>query len=171
MAENHENVSEEVKENEEEEISVQDLNLEIEKLKKENEKYYEHLQRTAAEFDNYKKRVSKEKEKIYSLAVGDVVTKYIGVLDNLDKAVNSETTDPKMKEGIELIQKQMQDVLKELNVERIDTKEKTFDPEYHDAVMHIESKDYGEQQIVEELRCGYKMGDRVLRHAMVKVAN
>ena len=75
-----------------EEISIKDLNLEIEKLKKENEKYYEHLQRTAAEFDNYKKRVMKEKEKIYSLAVGDVVTKYIAVLDNLDKAVNAETT-------------------------------------------------------------------------------
>ena len=97
MAENEKNKAEELEE--QEEITVSDLNKEIEKLKKENEKYYEHLQRTAAEFDNYKKRVMKEKEKIYSLAVGDVVTKYIAVLDNLDKAVVAETTDPKAKEG------------------------------------------------------------------------
>ncbi len=177
MAENPESSTEEritdtidTEENQSQEVTVKDLTLEIEKLKKENEKYYEHLQRTAAEFDNYKKRVSKEKEKIYSLAVGDVVTKYIAVLDNLDKAVASEV-DPKMKEGVELIQKQVQDIMKELNVEKIPTEKQTFDPEYHDAVMHIENKDYGEQEVVEELRCGYKMGDRVLRHAMVKVAN
>ncbi len=169
MAENEKNKAEELEE--QEEITVSDLNKEIEKLKKENEKYYEHLQRTAAEFDNYKKRVMKEKEKIYSLAVGDVVTKYIAVLDNLDKAVVAETTDPKAKEGFELIHKQMQDVMKEFNVELIPTVKETFNPELHDAVMHIESKDYGEQEIVEELRTGYKIGDRVLRHAMVKVAN
>lgn len=169
MTENQENKTEELEGKEE--VSVKDLTLEIEKLKKENEKYYEHLQRTAAEFDNYKKRVMKEKEKIYSLAVGDVVTKYIAVLDNLDKAALAETTDPKAKEGIELIHKQMKDVMKELNVELIPTLNETFNPEFHDAVMHIENKDYGEQEIVEELRCGYKMGDRVLRHAMVKVAN
>lgn len=169
MTENLENNAEELETKEE--LSVKDLTVEIEKLKKENEKYYEHLQRTAAEFDNYKKRVMKEKEKIYSLAVGDVVTKYIAVLDNLDKAAAAETTDPKAKEGIELIHKQMKEVMKELNVELIPTLKETFNPEFHDAVMHIENKDYGEQEIVEELRCGYKMGDRVLRHAMVKVAN
>ena len=169
MAENEKIKNEELEEKEE--ISIKDLNNEIEKLKKENEKYYEHLQRTAAQFDNYKKRVMKEKEKIYSLAVGDVVTKYIAVLDNLDKAVAAETTDPKAKEGFELIHKQMQDVMKEFNVELIPTVKETFNPEFHDAVMHIESKDYGEQEIVEELRSGYKIGDRVLRHAMVKVAN
>lgn len=169
MAENPENKQDELESNEE--ISIKDLTEEIERLKKENEKYYEHLQRTAAEFDNYKKRVMKEKEKIYSLAVGDVVTKYIAVLDNLDKAVTAETTDPKAKEGIELIHKQMQDVMKELNVELIPTVKETFNPEIHDAVMHIENKDFGDQEVVEELRCGYKMGDRVLRHAMVKVAN
>ena len=158
-------------EEEVQEISVKDLNIEIEKLKAENEKYYEHLQRTAAEFDNYKKRVSKEKEKIYNLAVGDVVTKFIAVLDNIDKAKEAETTDPKMKEGVELIHKQMVDLFKSLSVEDIPTTNQTFDPEYHDAVMHIEDEKYGEKEIVEELRCGYKMGDRVLRHAMVKVAN
>lgn len=153
------------------EVSIKDLNAEIEKLKTENEKYYEHLQRTAAEFDNYKKRVSKEKEKIYNLAVGDVVTKFIAVLDNLDKAVEAETTDPKAKEGFELIHKQMQDIFASLNIEHIATEKEKFNPEFHDAVMHVEDENFGDQEIVQELRCGYKMGDRVLRHAMVKVAN
>lgn len=173
MAEKKEMKKNEELENEEtvQEISIKDLNTEIEKLKSENEKYYEHLQRTAAEFDNYKKRVSKEKEKIYSLAVGDVVTKFIAVLDNLDKAVEAETTDPKAKEGFELIHKQMKEVLAGLNVEQIPTEKETFNPEFHDAVMHVEDDNFGEQEIVQELRCGYKMGERVLRHAMVKVAN
>ena len=178
MAEKKETKKNEVKkneaiENEEEvqEVSIKDLNTEIEKLKSENEKYYEHLQRTAAEFDNYKKRVSKEKEKIYSLAVGDVVTKFIAVLDNLDKAVEAETTDPKAREGFELIHKQMQDVFASLNIEHIATEKEKFNPEFHDAVMHVEDENFGDQEIVQELRCGYKMGDRVLRHAMVKVAN
>lgn len=168
MAENKEVVNDEEME---QEVSVKDLNIEIERLKAENEKYYEHLQRTAAEFDNYKKRVSKEKEKIYSLAVGDIVTKFISVLDNLDKATLAETTDPKMKEGVELIHKQMIDLMTSIGVDSIPTLNETFNPEYHDAVMHIEDENYGEKEIVEELRCGYKMGTRVLRHAMVKVAN
>ncbi len=175
MTENQEVKNEEIGnqefENQVKEISVKDLNIEIEKLKAENEKYYEHLQRTAAEFDNYKKRVSKEKEKIYSLAVGDIITQFISVLDSLDKATTAETTDLKMKEGVELIHKQMIDLIKGLGVEYIATVGETFNPEYHDAVMHIEDEKRGEKEIVEELRIGYKMGTRVLRHAMVKVAN
>ena len=131
----------------------------------------EHLQRTAAEFDNYKKRMQKEKDATYNLAVGDIVTKYIGVLDNLEKASIAETTDEKMKEGIILIKKQVEDIMSGLKVERIQTEKQTFNPEYHEAVMHIEDENYGEQEIVEEFRSGYKMGTRVLRHAMVKVAN
>lgn len=154
-----------------EEVTVEDLIKENEKLKKENEKYYEHLQRTAAEFDNYKKRMQKEKDATYNLAVGDVVTKYIEVLDNLEKAVIAETTDEKMREGIELIKKQVVDLMTSLNVEKIMTVGETFNPEIHEAVMHIEDEKYGEKEIIEEFRTGYKMGSRILRHAMVKVAN
>lgn len=172
MAENEKNLNDEVTQEEvQEEVSVETLLKEIEKLKQENEKYYEHLQRTAAEFDNYKKRMQKEKEATYNLAVGDVVTKYIEVLDNLEKALLAETTDEKMKEGIELIRKQVVDVMTSLKVERIKTENETFNPEYHEAVMHVEDENYGEQQIIEEFRSGFKMGSRVLRHAMVKVAN
>ena len=171
MAENKATKADVVEDAEVMEVSVQDLNEEIEKLKEENEKYYTHLQRTAAEFDNYKKRVSKEKEKIYNLAIGDVMTKFIDVLENLEKASIAESQDEKLKEGITLIHKQMTTLFTSLNVEHIATVKETFNPELHDAVMHIEDEKYGEQEIVEELRCGYKMGDRVLRHAMVKVAN
>ena len=168
---NLEEKEEEVQEEMQEETTVETLLKETEKLKQENEKYYEHLQRTAAEFDNYKKRMQKEKEATYNLAVGDIVTKYISVLDNLEKASVAETTDEKMKEGIMLIKKQVEDIMSGLKVEKIQTEKQTFNPEYHEAVMHVEDENYGEQEIVEEFRSGYKMGTRVLRHAMVKVAN
>ena len=170
MAEIEKNL-EEKEEEVQEEVTVESLLKETEKLKQENEKYYEHLQRTAAEFDNYKKRMQKEKEATYNLAVGDVVTKYIDVLDNLEKALLAGTADAKMKEGIGLIKKEVVDIMTSLKVERIQTEKQTFNPEYHEAVMHIEDENYGEQEIVEEFRSGYKMGTRVLRHAMVKVAN
>lgn len=162
---------EEIEETNDTEITVEDLVKQNEKLKQENEKYYEHLQRTAAEFDNYKKRMQKEKDTTYNLAVGDVATQFIEVLDNLEKAVAAETSDLKMREGIELIKKQVLDILTALRVERISTVKETFNPEIHEAVMHIEDEAYGEKEIVEEFRSGYKIGNRVLRHAMVKVAN
>ncbi len=155
----------------EEEVTTQDLLKQIEKLKQENERYYEHLQRTAAEFDNYKKRMQKEKDATYNLAVGDVVTKFLEVLDNLEKALLAETKDEKMKEGIDLIRKEMVDIMTTLKIERIATVGETFNPEIHEAVMHVEDEEHGEKEIVEEFRSGYKMGSRVLRHAMVKVAN
>lgn len=155
----------------EEEITTQDLLKQMEKLKQENERYYEHLQRTAAEFDNYKKRMQKEKDATYNLAVGDVVTRFLEVLDNLEKALLAETKDEKMKEGVELIRKEMVDIMTALKIERIATVGETFNPEIHEAVMHVEDEEHGEKEIVEEFRSGFKMGSRVLRHAMVKVAN
>ena len=153
------------------EMTKEELEAEVENLKKENDKYYKHLQRTAAEFDNYKKRVMKEKDNIYALAVGDVVGQFINVLDNIDKAVAVETADEKMKQGVVMIQKQMVEIMNSLGVTEIPTVNEVFNPEVHDAVMHIESEEYGEQIVVEELRKGYRRGDRIIRHAMVKVAN
>ncbi len=153
------------------ELSREELENEVQELKKENDKYYKHLQRTAAEFDNFKKRVSKEKDAIYNLAVGDTVAKFVNVLDNIDRALAVESADEKMKEGISLVRKQMLEIMASLGCTEIPTVGEVFNPELHDAVMHIESEEYGEQEIVEELRKGYKCGDRVIRHAMVKVAN
>lgn len=165
------NLQEEPEEKDVTEMTREELEDEIDDLKKDNDKYYKHLQRTAAEFDNYKKRVQKEKDAIYQLAVGDTVAKYVNVLDNIDRALAVESADEKMKEGISLIKKQMLEIMSDLGCSEIPTVGETFNPEIHDAVMHIESEDYGEQEIVEELRKGYKCGDRVIRHAMVKVAN
>ena len=166
-----ENDSNETEERDVSDMTKEELEAEVERLKKENDKYYVHLQRTAAEFDNYKKRVSKERDNIYALAVGDVVAEYINVLDNIDRALAVETADEKMKQGIEMIHKQMIGIMNSLGVFEIPTVNETFNPEVHDAVMHIESEEYGEQVVVEELRKGYKRGDRVIRHAMVEVAN
>lgn len=154
-----------------EEKTADELQDEVDKLKRENHKYYEHLQRTVAEFDNYKKRIAKEKDGIYKLAIGDAVLKYIPVLDNLEKAIQACKEDEKMKEGVELVYKQVEDVMASFGVEPINAVNQVFDPELHDAVMHIEDENLGEKIVVEELRKGYKMGDRVLRHSMVKVAN
>jgi len=164
-------ILEESEEKDVSDMSREELEQEVENLKKDTDKYYKHLQRTAAEFDNFKKRVQKEKDAIYQLAVGDTVAKYINVLDNIDRALAVESADEKMKEGIALVKKQMLDIMTSLGCTEIPTIGETFNPEIHDAVMHIESEEYGEQAIVEELRKGYKCGDRVIRHAMVKVAN
>lgn len=163
--------NEETTEKDVSDMTKEELETEVLNLKKENDKYFKHLQRTAAEFDNYKKRVAKERDTIYALAVGDVVGQYINVLDNLDKAVAAETADEKMKQGVVMIQKQMIEIMNSLGVTQIPTVNEVFNPEVHDAVMHIESEEYGEQIVVEELRKGYRRGDRVIRHAMVKVAN
>ena len=173
MAEIEKNLEEkeEMQEEVQEEVTVESLLKETEKLKQENEKYYEHLQRTAAEFDNYKKRMQKEKEATYNLAVGDVVAKYIDVLDNLEKASIAETTDEKMKEGIMLIKKQVEDIMAGMKVEKIQTEKQTFNPEYHEAVSSVTDESLGEKEIKEVYRKGYKIGDRVIRHAMVVVAN
>ena len=169
--ENNQDVLEEPEERDASDMSREELEQEVENLKKDTDKYYKHLQRTAAEFDNFKKRVQKEKDAIYQLAVGDTVAKYINVLDNIDRALAVESSDDKMKEGIALVKKQMLEIMTSLGCTEIPTVGETFNPEIHDAVMHIESEEYGEQQVVEELRKGYKCGDRVIRHAMVKVAN
>jgi len=169
--ENTEVETEETDEKDVSEMTKEELENEVVNLKKENDKYYKHLQRTAAEFDNYKKRVSKEKDNIYALAVGDVVGEFINVLDNIDRAIAVETADEKMKQGVAMIHKQMLDIMKSLGVTEIPTVNETFNPEVHDAVMHVESEEYGEQVVVEELRKGYRRGDRIIRHAMVKVAN
>lgn len=169
--ENIEQTIDEVDEIDYSEMSKEDLENEVIALKKENDKYYKHLQRTAAEFDNYKKRVSKERDNIYALAVGDVVGEFINALDNIERAIAVETADEKMKQGVAMIHKQMLDIMKSLGVTEIPTVNETFNPEVHDAVMHIESEEYGEQIVVEELRKGYRRGDRIIRHAMVKVAN
>lgn len=144
---------------------------------KENEigELIDRLQRLAAEYDNFRKRTSREKEKLYSDSLCDVVSRFLPVVDNLERAVSaaSETGDGKsLQEGINMIFRQMTDILEKMGVKPIEAVGKTFDPELHHAVMHVEDENYGAGEIVEEFQKGYIYKDQtVIRHSMVKVAN
>lgn len=132
-----------------------------------NEKYM----RTLAEYDNYRKRTIKEKETIYPEAKAVVIEKILPVVDNLERAIDSAESKDAFYEGIIMLKKQLDDVLASLGVEEIGSVGEEFNPLFHNAVMHIEDEAAGENVIVEEFQKGYKIGDRVIRHSMVKVAN
>ena len=151
---------------------------ELIEIKKENETLKiqlnetdDRLKRIAAEFDNYKKRSSKEKTEMYNSIMGDVVQNFLPVIDNLEKAVSSKTEDENYKQGVELVLKQFKDVLTQNGVTEIEAVGKTFDPELHEAVSLVTDEALGEKEVKEEYRKGYKIGDKVIRHSMVVVAN
>ena len=132
-----------------------------------NDKYL----RLAAEYDNYRKRTTKEKEGIYADAKMDTVKPFLDVADNLDRAVSQfEEGDPH-RQGMELICKQFAAVLEKLGVTEIEALGQPFDPAKHNAVMHIDDEAFGENTVAEVFQKGYQMGDKVVRFAMVKVAN
>ena len=127
--------------------------------------------RLMAEFDNYKKRSAKERENIYTDVRVDTVTKFLPVYDNLERALRAETADAAYKRGVEMTFNQLLDVFKKLGVEEIESVGKPFDPQVHNAVMHVEDETKGENEIVEEFQKGFRIGDKVIRFSMVKVAN
>ena len=170
IAEEKENLQEqEVTEEVAEEIPAQEApENEFEKKYNDvNEKYM----RTLAEYDNYRKRTIKEKESIYPEAKAVVVEKFLPVMDNFERALDSAENKDAFYDGIVMLKKQMDDVLAALGVEEIKAVGETFNPELHNAVMHIDDEEQGENIIVEEFQKGYRIGDRVVRHSMVKVAN
>lgn len=165
---------EELLENEEttqtEEIEKEDKPEENEFEKKwqdVNEKYM----RTLAEYDNYRKRTIKEKESIYPEAKVTVVEKFLPIMDNFQRALDAAENKDSFYEGVAMVKKQMEEVLAALGVEEIKTVDESFNPIFHNAVMHVDDEEKGENVIVEEFQKGYKIGDRVIRHSMVKVAN
>ncbi len=184
MAENEEKKEEKDLKNEEtdknEEGTKNEENCENEEMKlkdtillqkKQLEEQDDRLKRLMAEFDNFKKRSSKEREGLYNSLVSDIFTNLLPVIDNLEKAVQAETKDVNYKQGVELVLKQFKDVLKLNGVEEIETVGKTFDPELHEAVSLVQDENLGEKEIKEEYRKGYKIGSKVIRHSMVVVAN
>ena len=144
---------------------------EEQKVQEELDNMSDRLKRLMAEFDNFKKRTAKEREMLYSSILGDIANKLLPVLDNLEKAANAKTEDTNYKQGIDLVLKQYQDLLKSLGIQEIESVGKTFDPELHEAVSMVTDEALGEKEIKEEFRKGYKIGERVIRHAMVIVAN
>lgn len=156
---------------------LEDMKILNSKLKDENEKLSNELEtikdrllRLTAEYENYRKRTSKEKEGIYTDACSDVINEMLPSLDNLERAATANGSAEDIKKGIDMTIRQFKGALEKLGVEEIPG-EGTFDPNFHNAVMHIEDENYGESEIVEVLQKGYKRGDKVLRHSMVKVAN
>jgi Molecular chaperone GrpE (heat shock protein) len=151
------------------------LEAQINELNSKCNDYFDKIQRTVAEFDNFKKRTIKEKEALYTDAYADAIQSFLPVVDNMERAAaafNAEGSDVKtLKEGLEMVYKQLGDVFTKLGVEEIKSEGKPFDPEIHNAVMHIDDDSFGENQIVEVFQKGYKLKEKVLRHSMVKVAN
>ena len=128
--------------------------------------------RLTAEYDNYRKRTTKEKDNIYQDAKADTIKAFLAVYDNLERAAQSEGgEDSPHKKGLEMIFNQYKEILKSLGVEEIEAKGKTFDPEMHNAVMHIDDENFGENEIAQVFQAGFKMGDKVIRHSIVQVAN
>lgn len=162
-----EEIKEEVNENASEEIAEEPQNEFEKKYNDVNEKYM----RTLAEYDNYRKRTIKEKESIYPEAKAVVVEKFLPVMDNFERAIDSAENKDSFYEGIVMLKKQLDEVFASLGVEEIKAVGEQFNPELHNAVMHIDDEEQGENVIVEEFQKGYKIGDRVIRHSMVKVAN
>ncbi len=126
--------------------------------------------RVCAEYDNFRRRSQKERESVYSDAYSDAINALLPVLDNLGRAVGCE--DPKaLADGLSLILKSFDEGLAKLGIEEIKAVGETFDPERHYAVLHVEDENYGENEVVEVLQKGYTKGDKVIRYAVVKVAN
>ncbi len=155
-----------------------DLNNEIKSLKEKLAKQKEDLEekddrikRLMAEFENFKKRSDKERTNLYNSVMGDVIISLLPVLDNLEKASKTETKDEQYKNGVEMVLNQFKDVLKANGVTEIETVGKKFDPSIHEAVSLVQDENLGEKEIKEEFRKGYMIGDKVLRHSLVVVAN
>ena len=128
--------------------------------------------RLTAEYDNYRKRTTKEKENIYQDAKGDTIKAFLAVYDNLERAVATEGGEESPhKKGLEMIFHQYQDILKKLDVTEIEAKGQPFDPERMEAVMHIEDENFGENEVTQVFQAGFMLGDKVIRHAIVQVAN
>ena len=128
------------------------------------------LLRTAAEYENFRKRTAKEKSELYTSVAADTASKLLPALDSLELALSFETTDEKkLREGLELTLKQLKKGFEDIGVAEIETE--SFDPRLHDAVMHTEDESLPENSVTKVLRKGYRLGDKVLRPASVTVAN
>ena len=132
-----------------------------------NDKYL----RLCAEYDNYRKRSQKEKDALYGEVKASALKSFLPVYDNLVRALNQSTEDEAYKKGVEMIMAEFKKTMEKLGVTEMDCLGKTFDPAFHNAVMHVEDETKGENEIVEVFQQGFMLGDKVIRFAMVKVAN
>ena len=153
---------------------IEELKKKLEDKTKQCDDYYGMLQRTAAEFDNFKKRTLKEREASYIENIAEAVGAFLPVIDNLERAIQQigqESEGKSIKDGVELILKQIMDIVKTLGAEEINCIGEKFDPNLHNAVIHVEDGACEDNIIIEEFQRGYILKDRIIRHSMVKVAN
>ena len=147
----------------------------VEKMKlaaKQLESVKDQFTRLTAEYDNYRKRTTKEKDSIYQDAKGDSIKAFLAVYDNLERAAATEDgEDSPHKKGLEMIFQQFKDILAKEGVKEIEAKGKSFDPETMNAVMHIEDENFGENEVSQVFQAGFELNGKVLRHAIVQVAN
>lgn len=144
---------------------------ELDALKAEISEKSDLLIRTAAEFDNYKKRTEREKASVAEFAKAGIIKKLLPILDNVDRAAQADKQSADYIKGVELIIKQFESLGSDLGIEEIAQVGDTFNPSFHEAVMHTEDENFGENVITQVLQKGYKIGDTVIRPAMVAVAN
>ena len=147
------------------------LVAEVESLKSQMAQQEDKYLRLAAEYDNYRRRTAKEKESIWSEAKADAAVAFLPVYDNLERALKQDTADEAYKKGVEMTMNQLKSVLEKLGITEIEAQGKPFDPTLHNAVMHVEDESLGENTVAEVFQAGFKLGDKVIRFAMVKVAN
>lgn len=162
------------------EEAVDDIDAEVlkKRLKEQEEKnqeYFDRLQRTMAEFDNFRKRTVKEKSNMYDMGVKDTVEKILPVIDNFERALlntkEGEEINDGFVQGVEMIYKQFKNILDEMGVKEIEAIGKPFDPNFHNAVTHVQDEKYKENEVIEEFQKGYLYQDQVIRYSMVTVAN
>ena len=144
---------------------------EFEKAQQALAQEHDRYLRLAAEYDNYRKRSQKEKDNLYTEIRSETVEKFLPVYDNLERALAQETQDAAFKKGVEMTMNQLVSVMEKLGVESFGAAGDHFDPQLHNAVMHIEDESLGENVIAEVFQKGFKVGEKVVRFAMVKVAN
>ncbi|MEY8232137.1 nucleotide exchange factor GrpE [Oscillospiraceae bacterium 50-16] len=131
----------------------------------------EQFLRLAAEYDNYRKRTAKEKESLWAGAKADTVQAFLPVYDNLERALKQDTADEAYKKGVEMTMNQLREVFAKLGITEIEAQGKPFDPNLHNAVMHIEDENLGENIVAQVFQAGFMLGEKVIRFAMVQVAN
>ena len=143
---------------------------ELQKVKAERDSLLDRLSRAQAEFENARRRASKEQQEFRDYATADAIKSLLPVVDSLERALQAKSDADEFRSGVELIYKQLQAALSRLSVNAIISKGEPFDPRYHEAIEMVETTDAPDHQVVEELQRGYKFKDRLLRPAMVKVA-
>ena len=144
---------------------------EIEQLKGERDQLMDRLARLQAEFDNARKREVRERADTRDYTISNTVEPFLGVMDNFQLALKSDGSVEQLRGGIELILKQMEEVLRGLNVQAVDSVGAQFDPRIHEALGSIETKEFPDHQVLEEIRRGYRIKDKLLRPALVRIAS